>query len=199
VKRACSIDGCGKPVDSFGWCEMHYSRWRRHGDPLVTSRIIGDDLRRFWSKVNKDGPVPECRPELGPCWLWTAGGEAAGYGEFTWEGKTDRSHVAAYVLLVGPVPDGLVLDHLCQVKRCVKAIADGNGPAHLEPVPQKDNILRGTSPAALNAQKTHCRHDHEFTVENTLIDRNGHRRCRACSTAREMARRPRSRSLAVAS
>lgn len=117
---------------------------------------------RFWAKVNKTDT----------CWLWTAAQKHNGYGSFTYKGKTFRAHRLSYELLVGPIPAGLVLDHLCRVRHCVN-------PAHLEVVTMEENKLRGLSVCNINAAKTHCKHGHEFTAENTWLE--GHwRRCRTC-------------------
>jgi hypothetical protein len=140
---------------------------------------------RFWLKVDKDGPAPEHRPELGPCWLWTAGKDHHGYGVFWAHGRSTSAHRAAYELLIGPVPDGLDLDHVCHNdsgcagaatclhRRCVN-------PDHLEAVTTRENILRGVSPSALSARKTHCLRGHEFTPENTYVKPSGIRECRTC-------------------
>jgi hypothetical protein len=91
---------------------------------------------RFWSKVNRNGPIPDARPDLGKCWIWNAPPTFYGYGQFNLNGSPRRAHVLSYELLVGPVPEGLELDHLCLVKICVR-------PAHLEPVTHLENVLRG--------------------------------------------------------
>src|SRR3990167_5038069 len=54
------------------------------------------DQERFWEKVDKHGPIPEHRPELGSCWLWTAGQQSAGYGKFRFLGTTTLAHRVAY-------------------------------------------------------------------------------------------------------
>lgn len=92
-------------------------------------------IERFWAKV-EIGDVPEHRPELGPCWLWTAAADADGYGHWHFEGRNQAAHRVAYRLLIGPIPAGLVLDHLCRVTSCVR-------PAHTEPVTHRLNHLRG--------------------------------------------------------
>lgn len=97
--------------------------------------VRGPAPERFWPKVDKDGPVPEHRPDLGPCWVWVAGGWKRGYGCFYHDNRMTRAHCFAYELLVGPVPDGLELDHLCRNKGCVN-------PTHLEPVTHDENIKR---------------------------------------------------------
>lgn len=86
------------------------------------------------------------------------------------------AHRMAYEELVGPIADGLQIDHLCRVRCCVN-------PAHLEPVTQAENIRRGVSPTAANRRKTHCKHGHEFTTENTRLVPEG-RICRRCDVAK---------------
>ena len=86
--------------------------------------------------------------ELTPCLPWAAG-RADGYGRF-WDGEhTGSAHRFAYELWVGPIPDGLHLDHLCRVRHCVN-------PDHLEPVNNRENTLRGTGPTAVHATKVNC-------------------------------------------
>jgi hypothetical protein len=80
-----------------------------------------DTEQRFWSKVDKSSD----------CWLWTASVNGSGYGQFAVGSRSDgtkhpaRAHVYAYEMLVGPVPAGFELDHLCRVRSCVN-------PAHLK-------------------------------------------------------------------
>lgn len=128
---------------------------------------------RFWAKVDKDGPVPEHRPNLGPCWLWTAA-TLWGYGIFTIaKHQPAKAHRVAYELEIGPVPDGLTLDHLCRVRRCVR-------PSHLEPTTMRENTLRGVGITASNARKTHCKRGHPFNAANTYVNPRGQRSCRPC-------------------
>jgi hypothetical protein len=142
---------------------------------------------RFWAKVNKNGPVPAHRPELGPCWLWTAGGNGAGYGKLwvTLEGRrrAPYAYQVAWELLVGPRPIGLEPDHLCRVPACVKVVADETGPAHIEYVTHRENVLRGRR----GRMVAKCPQGHEYTEANTAIT-NGRRRCRRCHTDRETER-----------
>lgn len=141
-----------------------------------------DALKRFWAKVEV-GSVPEFAPDLDACWLWTASrAPLNGYGSFYFNGRPRPAHIAAYMMFVGPVPDGLELDHLCRVRRCVN-------PQHLEPVTRRENVRRGFNPAAINARKKHCRRGHEFTEENTRITPSGRRNCRACNREKNRARR----------
>lgn len=118
----------------------------------------------------------------GDCWLWTGARTAAGYGVI---GRGVRSegtayvHRAAYELLVGPVPDGLVLDHLCRVRHCCN-------PDHVEPVSVGINVERGIR-RRLNE---HCKRNHRMTPENTYFN-NGKRICRECVRVRKQERNAR--------
>lgn len=131
---------------------------------------------RFWSKVNKDGPVPASRPELGPCWLWTGHVSNRNYGQFLdADGKRTSSHRTAYRLTHGEIPAGMVIDHLCRQTLC-------QNPAHLEAVSQRANVRRGVG----GASKTHCPRGHEYTPDNTYVNRSIHPRyprrvCRKCA------------------
>jgi hypothetical protein len=125
---------------------------------------------RFWGKVDKS---PDC-------WLWAAGLDQHGYGRFFLTKKEHYllAHRVAYTMLVGPIPDGLQLDHLCRITRCVN-------PDHLEPVTARTNVLRSESWSAVNARKTHCPQGHEYTEANIYRrPKTGGRGCRACGIAR---------------
>lgn len=135
---------------------------------------------RFWMKVDKNGPIPEYNPSLGECWIWTGGPDGKGYGQFGVEGKGKRAHRLSYELLIGPVPDGLELDHLCRVRLCVR-------PSHLEPVTHQVNGLRGESPSADNARKNDCPEGHPYEGKNLIELSTGGRRCRTCRNEKERA------------
>lgn len=136
---------------------------------------------KFWSKVNKTET----------CWLWTRG-LVYGYGQFhaTIDGKKyHRAHRYAYEATVGPIPTGLVLDHICRVRNCVR-------PDHLRAVTDRENTLepRSESPSRKNAEKTHCSHGHPLSGENLIMraDRCKHpdrrfRECRICRTNTQAA------------
>lgn len=108
------------------------------------------------------------------CWEWVASAYPAGYGSFWLRGKLRRAHRVAYSHWVGPIPDGYTIDHLCRNRLCVN-------PKHLEPVTNRENILRGIGPTANNARKTHCAHGHPFAGSNLVVSGDGQeRRCREC-------------------
>lgn len=127
---------------------------------------------RFWAKVDKTDE----------CWLWTGARNGDGYGYIQVEGRSTRAHGWSYLWACGAVPVGLVLDHLCRVRHCVR-------PDHLQPVPERINLLRGESFAAENAVKTHCPAGHEYDEANTARDSRGSRYCRACKRRKAAERR----------
>jgi hypothetical protein len=128
---------------------------------VVPFTVFGtDNEARFWSKVRKTDT----------CWLWTAALTSAGYGRFKIDGKTKTAHRWLYEHLNGPLAPGLQLDHLCRIPACVR-------PDHLEPVTARENLYRIPN---YNGTKTHCKHGHEFTPENTMKVKGG-RSCRECS------------------
>ncbi len=109
------------------------------------------------------------------CWLWTAA-TSHGYGRVQWDGRLHQAHRVVYELLVGSIPEGLTIDHLCRVRNCVN-------PEHMEPVTNRENILRGEAPSALHAKKTHCPQGHPYSEENTFVA-NGSRNCKKCNNTR---------------
>jgi HNH endonuclease len=118
-------------------------------------------------------------PETG-CVEWTGPRGQYGHGLTWFDGRTRKVHRVVYEMFAGPIPDGLVLDHLCQNPPCCNV-------THLEPVTHKENILRGTGLAAVNAAKTHCPAGHPYDEANTFWRTCGARLCRACH--RERTRR----------
>ena len=129
---------------------------------------------RFWAKVDMTGD----------CWMWTAC-VVRRYGQFgVSNGKRVRSHRYAYEQVVGPIPAGMQLDHLCRQPLCVR-------PEHLEPVTARQNTLRGIGPTSMNAQKARCIHGHELTGSNLVVKADGTRRCRTCAAAHTRAWRAR--------
>jgi len=151
---------------------MHYRRWRKHGDPMVRRPVVTSE-EKFWSRVDQSGGPDACH-------LWTGGKSVIGYGDVFWpaEGRRVGAHRIAYTLSVGPIPDGLELDHLCRNPSCVNAL-------HLEPVTHAENVRRG------GAAITHCKYGHEYTPENTIVETTRTGSCRKCRTCRQIRDRKR--------
>lgn len=110
----------------------------------------------------------------GDCWVWVASGSPNGYGQISWQGKTTLSHRLAYRLLIGPIPQGLTLDHLCRNRRCVN-------PGHLEPVTGLENVRRGHA-GKRERERTHCAKGHPYNLTNTYWY-GRKRQCLICRTA----------------
>jgi hypothetical protein len=172
--RTCSVEGCEKRA-SGRMCAMHAKRLYLTGSvgPVGTAYRRRPWAERFWEKVEK---TPTC-------WNWTASTQRDGYGVFETRGTQHRSrhtHRIVYELLVGPIPDGMELDHLCRNRACCN-------PAHLEPVPHGENCVRGVGFGGINARKTHCASGHPYDGDNLYIHPDGSRRCRACDRERARA------------
>lgn len=178
TKSICSLSGCERPHSSHGYCAAHAERFRKFGfvssAPIRRSGHGKTIAARFWGYV-----VP-----TDGCWNWQGYIGRNGYGYF-YTPTTPSAHRTAYCLIYGAIPPGLSIDHLCFNKQCVR-------PDHLEAVTQRTNTLRAVTPWSLNAVKTHCPQGHAYDATNTYTYR-GMRQCRICRTARDRARRRRSR------
>lgn len=139
-----------------------------HSDEVKRTRMV----ERFWSKVG-----------MGPngCWVWLGSCSTDGYGQLSTphpQNSTVRAHRYGYELQVGPIPEGMHLDHLCRNIRCVRG-------DHLEPVTNRENIQRAAPFGTLGKgerNKTHCPLGHPYDEANTYIHKStGGRRCRACN------------------
>lgn len=139
------------------------------------SIVFGDPRmpQRFWNKISVS--------ESG-CWEWQAA-KKSGYGYYKSSGKTGRAHRIAYAILVAPIPDSLVCDHLCENKGCVN-------PNHIEPVTDRINIMRGPAPSSMNAKKTHCIRGHKFEP-GSYYSSQGWRDCKKCKAINDQARKSR--------
>ena len=122
VPRICSIDGCQGAVNGRELCNKHYLRWWIHGTTADPTPSASD---RFWSKVEKSET----------CWLWTGAKINSGYGLFSVNDRRVLAHRFAYELLIGPIPAGLTVDHLCYIRACIR-------PDHLEAVTMGENTRR---------------------------------------------------------
>jgi hypothetical protein len=181
----CRIPGCKKRA-KIKWaelCGMHYARWKRHG-----TTNLGHFTHRA-SILQRTRFLPN------GCIEWIGHVASNGYGQVGSDGRTQSAHRVIYELLVGPIPDGLTLDHdchntdracpgggSCRHRRCVN-------PAHLVLATSRDNTLRSpVAITAINARKTHCKNGHPFDEVNTgrSTGRQG-RRCRRCSVITSQA------------
>ena len=181
-RATCSVNSCTGSVRGRGWCQVHYMLWYRTGDALSKRRRPrGTAYERFEIWVDKHGPIKKLK--LGRCWLWQGALDSRGYGRLKDDdGWSDMAHRWSYKHFVGPIPEDLVLDHLCVNPPCVN-------PRHLEPVTHHANILdRGVTNAAhLNSLKTYCNNGHPLSGSNIYLTKNRWgvaRTCKICHNAR---------------
>lgn len=135
--------------------------------PMRPKYTLEQQFAAFWARVEKTET----------CWLWRGTSIRNGYGQLSWHAPMRLAHRYAYELLVGPIPEGLTLDHLCRVRHCVN-------PAHLEPVTNRVNLLRGETFVAREAAQTHCPQGHPYDLFNTYTQPSRRiRYCRECRRA----------------
>ncbi len=126
-------------------------------------------IQRFISKIQKsDG-----------CWEWLGYKKKLGYGQFYTDNRRYEAHRLSYEFFnQTTIPKGMVIDHLCRNPKCVN-------PKHLEPVTPGENTLRGESPAAKFARRSHCMQGHPLSGSNVWlrINKSGKpwRKCKACA------------------
>jgi hypothetical protein len=130
----------------------------------VVARTKREIIERFLARY-------EPEPNSG-CWLWIGSVSGHGYGRFHSGKVSFAAHRFSYEVSRGHIPEQLELDHLCRVRMCVN-------PSHLEPVPHRENVLRGHGFAAIHAKKNACVSGHPLDGRYA-----GRRRCRTCDRMR---------------
>lgn len=163
----CQTPDCEQASEVRGHCRKHYSHERNAGrlNPLTP-------LERFMAKTERSGD----------CLLWTATMLPDGYGRFKVARRNWLAHRWIWTHFNGPIPGDLTVDHMCNTPGCVRI-------DHLQLLSIYDNVMRGSSPYAVNRRKTHCIRGHEFTPANTMKaapDGSG-RKCRTCKRDYERA------------
>jgi len=121
--------------------------------------------------ISLDAILAKC--EIGDCWTWQAAKNEHGYGFLNDRGKMRKVHRVVWESLVGPIPTGLEIDHLCKVRNCCN-------PDHLRTVTHRQNLAasRGRS------MDSHCKYGHEMIDGSVYVAPNGSRRCNICKKAR---------------
>jgi hypothetical protein len=206
LHHRCGVYACWNPDHLQMVTHAENLAFRRKTRPATARPRQASGLKpvvalpaRFWKKVNKNGPVPPLRPELGPCWLHEGTPEkATGYVRCEISRVRDYVHRFVYRALVQPIPDGKEIDHRCHNadpscpsdasclhRRCLN-------PDHLEAVTHRENMNRSPNHLAVkNRLKTHCPHGHPYDEENTRMTPHGGRACRACNRAAQQRFRER--------
>lgn len=179
--QPCAVTACDNnaamkwPNDGRLYCKAHRESLRRNPDVSRLGYIPKNDQERLMVKIEK----------VNGHWMWRGATDGDGrYGSFYYKGKNRRSHRVTYEMFIGPIPDGLVIDHKCRVTLCCN-------PDHLQVVTQYENIMLGEAIQSKNAKKTHCKRGHEFNLVNTYIMTNGGRQCRPCVAIVRAAKRER--------
>lgn len=174
--RKCSFDGCENNRGYKNWCPAHYQQWKR-----------GNGMTPLYQKQRKKGSPPVVRyvEELssisgvvGPCHTFIGSVSSDGYCHVRVNGVQVKTHRYTYELKNGPIPEGLVIDHMCRNRKCCNA-------DHLRAVTRYVNSTENVigSASALCAAKTHCLNGHPFDEKNTVY-KQGSRQCRECIKVR---------------
>lgn len=162
-KGPCAIPTCDGRATQREWCQKHYLRWKKWGDPEFDS--MSPEAR--FGRQTSEGPVPDYRPDLGPCLIFRGATNSSGYGQFRYNGRNGYAHRYAWERINGAIPKALQIDHLCRVRTCVNV-------AHLELVDGPENTRR-----AAKARDV-CLKGHPLTEDSTLPGTIG-----ACAVCRK--------------
>ncbi len=185
---------CGKPIKGKGYCSMHWARQKRHGSPFVVKNNSGGTMMERFTRTTE-------RRDDG-CLEFTGHiSKQYGYGVFPTVGTSiAQAHRWIWEQLRGPIPEGMTIDHLCHNEAAGRGECSGLGKdcphrrcvdvEHMAVKSIIDNLLASPNH---NKHKTHCKHGHEFTPENTYNIRTGGRACRACHRLAESERQRRLR------
>lgn len=170
--RGCVVVDCERPHNSHGYCGMHGKRLERQGttDHSGNPRNfpILDRLMYYVEKTDT-------------CWHWVGMTCSRGYGRIAYHGGLKQAHRISYELHVGPIPDGLEIDHLCRVRHCVN-------PEHLEPVTHKANVMRAPlSLPNVASNLTKCIEGHTEDERAWTANSNFDKFCRSCTYAKALA------------
>lgn len=158
---------------------MHYNRWRRTGDPLTS-------LTDLKPKTPAERLAAGLERKPNGCLEWTGATQGSGYGVIWLDGKNIGTHRLAWMLVNGPIPDGLMIRHfVCDNPPCCD-------PDHLRPGTNTDNmadmVAKGRHSHGDREPKTHCVNGHPFDETNTQVDLRGWRSCRTCMSVRSKAK-----------
>jgi len=186
----CVFPGCGRKATARGLCSGHVAQQKsgRELSPIKHQRAYRSPPDIAGNIKHADCPTEGLK---GPCHIWQGFVGPDGYGRTSFLNKNVMAHRAAWEQVNGPIPKGLVIDHICRVRSCCN-------PDHLRCVTQNINVTENVVGAAwqLKVAKTHCPKGHPYDEENTWFDRKrnpktvpGFRHCRACHRERERARR----------
>jgi hypothetical protein len=168
--KGCNHAGCPLKHSSHGYCSAHAAQWKRH-----------DRTWDIGQRESIEARIERKSTMQGACRVWQGIVMKNGYGVVSWQGKPWLVHRAVWTEQRGPIPPDMEIDHVkkrgCHSRACTNV-------EHLEVVTQAENNRRagGLEVTWANRRtKTHCKHGHEFTPENTYVQRTGGRSCRMCS------------------
>lgn len=174
----CCFSSCDRIAWAKGYCIGHYAR-QRTGLPMIP---LNQGQRRFGT------PPRIICDEVNGCHIFRGAKDSSGYGHVAIGSKMVKVHRLAWERENGPIPAGLVIDHICRNRACCNV-------EHLRLVTRQTNATENsTSEAAINAAKTHCKHGHEFTPSNTIRKKNG-RECRTCKQINKRRENQRNRDM----
>lgn len=172
----CKVDGCEKSMASRGLCVGHFRKWHKakvEGIGKCDSYVPDPVPLPFTDEEKLFNSIRKIDQNTG-CWLgpWSP---KLRYSSITLRGVRRLTHRAMYEVVVGPIPEGLELDHLCQTPRCVN-------PKHLQPVTSQENKNRAA------AARQSCKHGHKYETGNFVLTSKGVRKCLICSRAADKQR-----------